>query len=166
MLAVSNTSPICYLTVIGCVDILHELFDCIVVPPTVLEELSHPTAPAPVHTFLSSPPSWLEVRSVSGTAADRLGRLHPGERDAIFLAEELMADMVILDDRAARQAATSLGFRVTGLIGILGEGATRQMIDLPTMVARLRQTSFRVSPAILRDLLERARSEHNEEHHS
>ena len=56
-----------------------------------------------------------------------MNRLHAGERDAIALAQNLEADLVILDEKAARKVAKERGLQVTGLVGILDEAATRGM---------------------------------------
>lgn len=81
--------------------------------------------------------------------------LHPGEREVLALGRELSADLVILDDRAARQAARDAHLRLTGLVGLLDRGASEGLIDLPTAVRRLRKTNFRIAPRLLRDLLRR-----------
>jgi len=157
VIVVSDTSPVCYLTIIGCLDVLPKLFGRIIVPRAVLEELSHPAAPDAVRDLTWAPPPWLEVRSVTRQAdADAASTpLHPGEREAIALARELQADLILLDETAARQAARDLGLTVAGLLGVLAEGAERRIIDLPEAVARLRQTTFRVSPRLLKALLDR-----------
>lgn len=84
-----------------------------------------------------------------------MDRLHSGEREAIWLAEELKADLIILDEKPARQIARERGLNLTGLLGILEIAATRQLIDLPTVLERLQQTTFRASPRLLKSLLER-----------
>jgi predicted nucleic acid-binding protein len=43
---------------------------------------------------------------------------------------------------------------VTGTLGVLGEAATRGLVDLTTAVERLRGTNFRYSPALLKATLE------------
>lgn len=47
MIIVSNTSPLCYLVLIGHADILAKLYGEIHVTWKVLEELRHPDAPRP-----------------------------------------------------------------------------------------------------------------------
>lgn len=100
-------------------------------------------------------PRMAENPKVSAVSGSGLERLHSGEREAIVLARQIQADIVLLDEKAARGAARELGLRVTGLIGILDESATRGMVDLLTAVGRLRRTSFRVSPQLLKALLDR-----------
>jgi len=103
-------------------------------------------------------PAWLEIREAMGETHRGLAGLHRGERAAIQLAYELAADLLVLDDKAARAAASALGFRITGLLGILDLAGRRGLVDFPAAVDRLRSTSFRASPSLLRSLLGRHRS--------
>jgi hypothetical protein len=59
-----------------------------------------------------------------------LDRLHAGERAAILLAECTGADIVLLDEKAARTVAVGRGLRVIGLLGVLREAANRGLADL------------------------------------
>jgi predicted nucleic acid-binding protein len=155
VIVVSDTSPVCYLTLIGCLDLLPKLFGRITVPRAVLDELGHPAAPDAVRDLALAPPPWLEVHSVASQADAVSTNLHPGEREAIALAQELKADLILLDETAARQVAMGCGLTVAGLLGVLAEGAQRGLIDLPEAVTRLRQTTFRASPRLLKALLDR-----------
>ncbi len=104
---------------------------------------------------MSQLPPWLKIYPVNPIADVTLNRLHSGEREAILLAEQLDADLIILDEKAARQIARERGLQLTGLLGILAIAAAQNLIDLPTVVSRLQQTSFRASPRLLRTLLAR-----------
>lgn len=157
MLAVADTSALCYLRLIDCADFLPRLFGEIAVPDAVRAELMHPRTPASVRGWLSPPPEWVKVRSLAAPPERALDHLHPGEREAIALAVELNAGRILLDDKAARLAAQARGLRVSGVLGILAEAARRGWIDLPQAIERLRQTSFRASPALLRAILSRQR---------
>lgn len=156
MIAVADTSPLCYLVLIDEIDLLQALFSEVVVPPAVAAELSDPRAPAPVSAWWKEPPEWMRVEAPRPHAMpDVLERLHQAEREAILLTRDLDADVVILDEKAARQAAKSLELPVIGLIGILATAAEQGRVDLLQAVERLRATNFRVSPALIRDLLKR-----------
>jgi predicted nucleic acid-binding protein len=71
------------------------------------------------------------------------------------LAESSQADIILLDEKAARRLAADRGLRVTGILGILGEAATRRLVELAPAIDRLRMTSFRASPALLKATLDR-----------
>ena len=155
MIAVADASPICYLVLIGRVDLLKGLFVVVTIPQAVRDELADEDAPEAVKAWIAAPPAWLEIRSVAGDPDASLQRLHPGERDAIRLAEAVRANWIILDDKAARKVATERGLNVTGLLGILDESTTRGLMDITEAVDALRQTTFRASPHLLKSLLDR-----------
>jgi predicted nucleic acid-binding protein len=86
--------------------------------------------------------------------SDRSG-LDDGERDAIALAIQLKADLVLMDDREAVHEATRLGLTVTGTLGVLEVAAEKRLVDLPDVLTRLRATNFRASNALFDSLLKR-----------
>lgn len=65
--------------------------------------------------------SWITVQHAapSGLSQLLLAELEEGEVEAIALAYEIGADLVLLDERDARQAASRLGLRSLGTVGIL-----------------------------------------------
>ena len=77
-----------------------------------------------------------------------LNSLHRGEREAINLAVQLAADLIILDERPARKVAESCGLRVTGTLGILNFAGQRGLLNISRVIARLKRTSFRATPAM------------------
>jgi len=151
MLIVADSSPLRYLIVVGEHDLLPELFGEIWIPSAVLSELSASGTPASVRAFLHSPPRWLKVRDPRQETLNSISaELDGGERAALALARDLNADLVLLDDAAARKEAASLGFRMTGTVGVLRLAAERGLIDVPAIVARLRQSGFYLSDSLIR----------------
>jgi predicted nucleic acid-binding protein len=155
MIVVADASPICYLLLIGQVELLQKLFGQVVIPQAVRREPSAEGAPAIVRTWIAHPPPWLQIQSVVTAPDALLGRLHLGEREAIALAKQLEADLIVLDEKAARRIAVECRLNTTGLLGMLDEAATRRLIDLPTAIERLQRTTFRASPRLLKALLDR-----------
>ncbi|HEY3568980.1 MAG TPA: DUF3368 domain-containing protein [Thermoanaerobaculia bacterium] len=155
MKVVLDTSPVCYLLLIGEIEILPALYDRLFVPPAVVAELGHSKAPQILRDWVASPPVWLENHPARQRSSEDLSLLQAGEREAIFLTEDLGADLVVLDDLEARGAAVARGLKVTGLLGILDRAATVGLIDLPRAVERLQKTSFHVAPWLLKGLLDR-----------
>jgi predicted nucleic acid-binding protein len=84
-----------------------------------------------------------------------LNNLGIGEREAISLAMSLNASLIVLDDFEARQAALSRGLTVTGLLGVLFRAGVDNLLDFPSTVERLQQTTFRASPKLIQQFLER-----------
>ena len=142
MIVVADTSVLCYLVLIEQIELLPRLFGQIVIPQAVYEELRAEGAPAQLQEWMRRLPTWLEIYSVTAIGDITLESLHSGEREAILLAEELEADLIILDEKSARQIARERGLNLTGLLGILETAATRQLIDLPAVLERLQQTTF------------------------
>lgn len=152
MIVISDTSPIHYLVLTGVIDVLPMLFTEVVVPPGVLAELQHSHAPDVVRDWAKSSPTWMVVRSpVYVDPQVQLGR---GEAEAIALAVEMQAELLLVDDRRARREAESRGLSVAGTVGVLEAAAKRQLLNLPDVVAKLRQTNFHVSDRILERALE------------
>jgi predicted nucleic acid-binding protein len=152
VIVLSDTSPINYLVLIGHVDILPTLFTQVVVPAAVVTELQHRGAPEAVQRWISQPPAWLLIRTPSHQVDPNL-RLGQGEAEAISLAVELHATLLLMDDRRGRQEAEARGLSVAGTLNVLAAAAKRELLDLPTAVARLRQTNFHIAEQIIQQSL-------------
>lgn len=155
MLVVSNTSPISYLVVIEQIELLPRLFGGIFIPETVRDELTSPKAPLVVQQWIALPPTWLTIQSTSTQPDSDLLKLDEGECAAILLAENLKADLILLDDLAARRLAASRRLALTGVLGILDRAASENLIDFAVAIERLQQTNFRTSTAIVQELMQK-----------
>jgi predicted nucleic acid-binding protein len=120
-----------------------------------IAELLHEDAPSVVRSWASNLPSWICPKETPLVATSGLEKLQAGERAVIILAESVKADIVLLDEKAARRVASARGLRVTGILGFLGEAATRGLVELAPAIDRLRKTNFRYSPALLKATLDR-----------
>ena len=155
MIVVSNTSPINYLILIGQINLLPKLFGQITIPPAVYSELSDALAPPPVQAWIATPPDWLKIHPVSQLRNATVALLDAGEGEAILLAQQLNADLLLLDDMKARRNATERGLVITGILGILDQAATMKLIALPAAVQNLKSTSFWASDSLLQKLLDK-----------
>jgi predicted nucleic acid-binding protein len=155
MIAVADASPLCYLVLIDEIDLLPKLFVHVAVPQAVIIELLNQDAPEAVRTWASNLPGWISVEENPLSATVGLEKLQGGEQAAILLAETMKADLILLDEKAARRVAANRGLRVTGLLGVLGEASTRGLVELAPAIDKLRATSFRSSPALLKATLDR-----------
>ena len=153
MIIVSDTSPLCYLVLIDLIEVLPELFSRVVIPPKVGDELSAPNAPKVVQEWISQPPANLEVQTLTAQIDPALNQLDLGEQEAITLALQLQADLILLDDLAARRIATELQLEIVGLLGILGSAAEKGRVNFSAAIERLQQTTFRASPRLIQSLL-------------
>lgn len=147
MIVVSDTSPLTALLSVGEEEILPRLFGKVIVPIAVREELMQS------HALL---PDWLEVRDVIDLAAAKRLTLmvDGGEAEAIELAKELHADLLLIDERKGRRLAVAEGVSVIGLLGVVVLAKRRGLIpSARDLIAGLRdQAGFYLS----RDLVDRA----------
>jgi predicted nucleic acid-binding protein len=141
MIVVCDTSPLNYLVLIGQADLLPVLFNSVLAPPAVMTELNHPSSPEQVRNWASAPPAWLEI--VAPSRIDSALNLGLGEGEAICLALELDAAVLLVDERKATSVARRLGLATVGTIGVLAVAAEKRLLDLDSSIAALRQTSFR-----------------------
>lgn len=81
-----------------------------------------------------------------------------GEREAILLAQELVADLLLVDDKQARQAAADFGIAITGTLGILDKAAREGLIDLETAIKKMQKTNFRIADDLVRKLIKESES--------
>jgi predicted nucleic acid-binding protein len=129
MMVVSNTSPIVNLAVVGQLDLLRQLYGKVVIPQSVYHEIAVIGAGQPGATEVSTF-EWIETRQVTDRpllAALRL-ELDEGEAEAIALAVELQAGLLLLDERKGRVVASQLGLRFIGLLGVLVEAKHKGLI--------------------------------------
>ena len=157
---VADTSPINYLVLIDCVELLRDLYAEIVIPTVVLDELSALGAPPPVVSWIRSRPDWVAVRSAPEAASIQVGiyesTLGDGEAAAIRLALSEPDSLLLIDETAGRSVATRLGVANTGTLGVLLAGARAGWIDLRSTLAKLQQTNFRISNGLVDALLAQA----------
>ena len=154
MVVVSNTTPLHYLILIEVVDVLESLYGRVIIPPAVVNELSHPAAPEQGRTWITRPPAWLEVIAEPVAADTDLARLDAGEREAIALFQARSADLLLMDDREGVRAARSRGVEVSGTLGVLDRAAEHRLVGLPGVLHRLEHTTFRTPAALIRLLFE------------
>lgn len=122
MRAVSNTSPISNLASIGRLELLKSQFTAIWIPDAVAKELmAHPDPDSQTAIQNAIHDQWIEIATPRDSGLLRLLvlQLHRGEAEAIALAAELKADVVLIDEQEGRQLASRTGLAVTGVLGIL-----------------------------------------------
>jgi uncharacterized protein len=143
MIVVSDTSPITTLLKIGRINLLQQLYKDVLIPPTVRDELSV------LHAQL---PDFFQVAEVAdlGRVKQLLAEIDPGEAEAIVLAKEKHADVLLIDEIEGREVAAREGVRFIGLLGVLIQA--RQSGHIPSLTALIEQlgaqTTFRLSEEI------------------
>lgn len=152
-LVIADTGPINYLILIGHIDILPALFQKVILPAAVRDELKNRKAPPLVQQWIAAPPVWAEVRTAVHVHDPAVETLDAGEEEAIALAVELHADMILMDDREGVLVARSKGLRVAGTLGILAIAAGRGLLNLAEAFDRIKHTSFHYQQELLDQFL-------------
>ncbi len=160
MTVVCDTSPLLVLANLQRLDLLTQLYPRLVLPGAVVDEVGvkADAAAAQIQALLMSPQVTIQ-RATPPTLAGLPGDLGAGEREAIALAVETAATLVLLDDQVGRRVARAWGLRVTGTIGVLVEARTRGLLPaLRPELARLRAAGLWLSDAFYQRLCEAAES--------
>ena len=156
MIVVSDAGPIHYLTLIGRLNLLRDLFHDFVVPGAVRDELTDAKTRAEVRSLMIQPPAWIQIRDPQ--KSKKIPGLDTGESAALFLATEIKADLILCDDMAARRAARTLKFRVAGTLSVLEEAAAKDLIHLPDTISTLKTRNFYITDSLLDQALSRDRA--------
>ena len=156
MIVVADSGPLHYLILLDQTELLALFYGQVIVPEAVLRELTSGRTPQPVREWLSKPPSWLRVQAVPSSQLELVtDDLDLGEREAIVLAHLLQADLLLIDEISGRAEARRRNLRVTGTLGILRIAAEHELIDVPQVLARLRDTNFYVNEDLIRSIFGR-----------
>ena len=153
-MVVADTSSVNYAILIDEIEVLHQLYGTISIPPAVRSELSNSRAPEKVRNWIANSPAWIVIRSADSHPGQTLLHLGPGEREAIILAEHLGVTLLI-DEFDGRAEARHRGLPVTGLVGALRDAGERGLTDFKQSLLKLQQTTFRLSPGLVKRLLDK-----------
>ena len=148
MIVVSNASPLISLGAVGCLELLHQLFGEISIPTAVLQE---------VRSVDLEAVAWVTPRNAKSDFMLRAleGELDRGESEAIALAVELQADLLLMDERRGRQVASRFRLKVLGTLGVLVEAKRKTLLPAVAPVLNDLQTraGFRVSAGLYQQVL-------------
>jgi len=151
MLVVADSSPLIVLVKIGHIDVLPALFGQVLIPPAVDRELRSPRRAEEVREYFRQARPWLQIRPPA--RVEPVAELHRGELEAISLALECGAHLVLVDDRKAYRAAVALNLNVVGTVRVLERAAEQRLLDLREAFDRLKQTDFWISHSLLEERL-------------
>jgi predicted nucleic acid-binding protein len=155
MTVVADATPLIYLAAIRKFHLLQTLYGRIVIPEAVHDEVVTQGGPRPgaVETAASA---WVERRRVvdSNKVSALRSRLGDGESEVIVLAEEIGADLVIIDETAARRELAARGIAYTGTVGSLIQARFRGLIPaLKPELDQLRASGFYLTEPVYRACL-------------
>ena len=139
-----NSTPVIGLANIGKLDVLRQMYGTITIPQAVFDEIKSPS----VQRQVNANRDWIVVEQINDASQKQMYRakLHAGEVEVMILAQEKKADLVILDDNAAKKTAKFLGLRVIGTLGILVLAKKRGYIkEVSPVLDALKRDGFFVS---------------------
>ncbi len=152
-----NSTPLIVLCGIRRLDILRELYEEIFIPSAVFREVTVKNDSACVQ--IRSAGAWIRVEEIKDHSEKKMykAKLHDGEVEVMILAQEQKADLVILDDNAAKKTAKYLGLPVTGTLGVLVKAKRLGIIEeVRPLLSDMRENGFYISSTIERIVLEQA----------
>lgn len=152
-----NTSPIQYLYQVNLLDLLPALYDQIMLPESVFNELATGLSLGVSLPNVSSL-SWVTIAKAKSQAILPLvTELGAGEREVLALALETTNSLVILDDGLARSFATLLEIRFTGTLGVLLKAKQMGYISaIRPILEQLNALNFRCSSSMRNSVLKLA----------
>ena len=156
-LTISNTSPLLYLHAIGQLEILHLLYQDIIIPNAVQSELAvganqgiNVPDPLSIH--------WIHIIPVQTPAMIPIVTdLGQGESEVIALALENKGSRMILDDQLARRIAVANNMLFTGTLGVvLKAKQVGHIHEVKPYINALRNAGLWISEALIHTILTQA----------
>lgn len=142
--AVSNSGPLIHLTLAGLLDLVFELFNLIIIPPQVYDEIivkgkeqNHSDAYI-LEQAINNKKIKVEVVKKSNKTITS-SKLHGAEIESIILSLQSNVEVILLDDEEARIFARRLGIRVSGTLGILIDLYRRGLFGLDEALQYLKK---------------------------
>lgn len=152
-----NSIPIIVLCGIGKLDILRELYREITIPTAVYREVTAVEDSACMQ--IKNTGGWIHIESIRDSTEKKMykAKLHAGEVEVMILAQEQKADLVIIDDNAAKKTAKYLGLTVTGTLGVLLKAKRQGLVQrVDTLLAEMKRNGFYIDSRLETLVLEQA----------
>jgi len=149
-MVVSNASPIIILSSIGQLQILPQIFQNIFIAQEVYDEVVGGGSLPGGREITAA--AFFEVKRISRTISHIQNRYHIGKGEAatIILAQELGAELVLMDDKRARDTAKVFHLNFIGTLKVLELGFERGIIpDLRQVYGDLLHSKARIAPQLI-----------------
>jgi predicted nucleic acid-binding protein len=147
---VSDTGPLIAFARLGRVPLLRQVVGIALIPDAVFDEIVTRGRGRPGSSEIAEA-SWIQRRTISDqeAVAQFPVPLHAGEREAILLAAELNAPLLI-DEHRGRDIAVARELNVIGSLRILGEAKERGLIPaVRPLVAELLDLAYWLDEATI-----------------
>lgn len=155
--AVVNTSPWIALSLCGQTDLLKKLYENVLIPPAVRQEITV-GGKSQVGVQELEAASWLGTVEIEDPSkVSLLHELDRGEAEVIIVAQEQRAAEVIIDEKVARMQARVLGLEVVGTLGLLLRAKKRGLIhEIAPLIDKMLQEGTYIHQDIVRGMLHEA----------
>ena len=159
---VSDSSTLIHLARIGRLSLLREMFGAVIIPPAVWQEvvIEGKGRAGAQEVRIAKNAAWIQVVDVANKLLLKILKreLDNGEAEAIALAVEIEADLLLIDETEGRRIATLYDLPKTGVIGILLRAKLEGRIEsLRQELDALREDGgFWIAEALYRKSLEAA----------
>lgn len=145
-----NSTPLIVLSNINQLGLLKNLYSEIFIPQAVFDEVTAKKDSACQE--IKNHSDWIHICKIKDESQKRMyqAKLHAGEVEVMILAQESpAADLVILDDNAAKKTAKFLGLKVTGTLGVILKAKKENYIkEVIPLLSRLIENGFYISPEV------------------
>jgi len=126
MRVISNTTPLLALSSVDRLDLLKEIYQEVFIPGAVLQEIQHGGA---IKLIGLDKIQWIKViPDIISEDSNLLFQLDAGELQVVLNGLKYNPDLILIDDRVARNTAEYLGLRVKGTLGVLVEAKRNGLI--------------------------------------
>lgn len=156
---VSNTTPIISLLKLNRLEILQKIYKQVYIPTAVYNEVEAGKAKGYYKDL--SEIDWVNIIEIQDKQAVKYFLdLDAGEAEAIVLATELNADLIILDEKPGRFHAKHADLKVTGTIGILIKAKSEGLIEkLKPLLYELTDKEVWISKKLKTEILKKVGEE-------
>lgn len=160
MIVIADTTPIISFIKMSLLHILETMYGEIIIPEAVYDELI--CNPSMSHEAeIVKECSFLKMKKVENEFAVKILRvqmnLDAGESEAIVLAESLKADVLLIDEKKARNIARKMNVNIVGTLGILLEAKRQKYIlELKPYLDTLLDQNIRIGTQLYNEILELA----------
>lgn len=152
MIVISDSGPLIALSKINHLDILRKFFGKIIIPQAVWTEVVEKEKGRPGSKEVQKT-NWIEVKKVQNIIGIEALKheIGTGESETLVLAKELNADIVLIDDKIAREIARSMGLNVAGTLSIIYEAVNNKIIDenFKDIIKLMRKNNIWISDELL-----------------
>lgn len=150
MRVVSNSSPLIALSRLARLELLQALYSEILIPQAVYQEVVQSGNGRAGATAVGSA-RWITVQTVQDTLAVDLLRdqLDRGESEAIVLALETQAQLLLIDEARGRRITQSRGIAHIGTVGVIVQAKRTKLIQSGTaLLNQLIEIGFRMDVSL------------------